>query len=104
MTRDRSLDASEAFADPVGYETWFETSLGALVGDLERVVLQRSLGGMTGGIVVDVGAGTGHFTRLLARSCHVVAVGPSKAMLGEARRLDTGLAMSHCVGVVPSGI
>ncbi len=59
--------------------------MGAFVDHLERWALARILADTRPGVVADVGAGTGHFTRLLADRHRVVAVEPSRAMLDEGR-------------------
>lgn len=88
----------EAFADADSYEGWFTTPLGAFVDNLERRVLERALDNTSVGVVVDVGAGTGHFTTV-AQQHQVIAVEPSVAMRTLGRRHTTGLGVQWCAGV-----
>lgn len=51
--------------------------------------------------VLDLGSGTGHFGRGLARrGCEVVGLDPSEALIEEARRIDaeTGVRIDYIVG------
>lgn len=66
MTAEPPTDAAGAFTDPFGYEAWFRTPLGAFVDGIEADALEHALADTDPGVIVDVGAGTGHFTRLRA--------------------------------------
>jgi ubiquinone/menaquinone biosynthesis C-methylase UbiE len=98
VLRGRVLD-EEAFSDPVGYEAWFSTPLGAFVDDLDRGALGRVLEGSDPGVVVDVGAGTGHFVGMVAQRHRVIAVEPSEAMRTEGRLRTAGSTVRWCAGV-----
>jgi SAM-dependent methyltransferase len=73
-----------------GYESWYETAEGARADALERAALRRLLEGFSGArSVLEVGCGTGHFTRWL-RDAGWAATGLdlSAPMLSEARALN----------------
>ncbi len=91
--------AEAAFQDPVGYEAWFSTPMGTFVDDLERGALRRVLGDSEPGVVVDVGAGTGHFAGMVANRHRVIAVEPSETMRGEGRLRTAGSTVRWCAGV-----
>jgi SAM-dependent methyltransferase len=77
-----------------GYEAWYETPLGAFVIDEEVAALRRSLRQEGAESVVEIGAGTGHVSRILrAWGYRVAAVEPSPAMRaeGRARSAETGI-------------
>lgn len=85
------------FADPeftAGYETWYET-VGRRADRLEKALLARLLDRFPGACnILEVGCGTGHFSRWMAsRGLHVVGLDSSPAMLTEAQRLGT----PHCL-------
>jgi SAM-dependent methyltransferase len=71
-----------------GYEAWYATPRGRRADLAERALLARLLAPFTGAqSVLEVGCGTGHFTRWLAgRLPHVVGLDRAPAMLAEGRR------------------
>ena len=73
-----------------GYERWYETT-GRRADRLEKVLLGRLLGRLPGTReVLEVGCGTGHFTRwMTSRGLQVVGLDLSRPMLREAGRLGT---------------
>jgi len=82
------------FTDPesvLGYERWYET-VGRRADRLEKRLLRVLLGRFPNAHeVLEVGCGTGHFTRwMTARGFRAVGVDISAAMLAEAKRLKTG--------------
>jgi SAM-dependent methyltransferase len=82
--------ASLALFDPfaAAYEEWFATRLGAFVDRRERELLLRLLCLQPGERVLEVGSGTGHFTRVMARSgARCVGIDPSAEMLRVAAEL-----------------
>jgi len=72
------------------YEAWYETSKGHRADELEKVVLGWLLQGFSGsGSVLELGCGTGHFTRWLSdEGLAAVGLDLSAAMLAEAQALD----------------
>jgi SAM-dependent methyltransferase len=78
--------------DPAGYEAWYATPRGRRADLAERALLQRLLAPFaTARSALEVGCGTGHFTRWLrGRLAGVVGLDRAPAMLAEARRRDPG--------------
>lgn len=69
------------------YDAWYQTPRGRWIGDAEWSLLQAMLRPDADGTALDVGCGTGHFTRRLARclSGRVVGIDPDEAALQFAR-------------------
>ena len=66
------------------YETWYSTALGAYVVEREQEAVLEAVSGEAGRLL-DVGAGTGWWSRVLAgRGFAVTALEPSPAMRGVA--------------------
>jgi ubiquinone/menaquinone biosynthesis C-methylase UbiE len=85
------------FTDPglaAGYERWYET-VGRRADRLEKRLLQKLLDRFPDAHeVLEVGCGTGHFTRwMTSLGLRVVGLDVSPAMLAEARRLKTGICI-----------
>jgi SAM-dependent methyltransferase len=78
-----------------GYEQWYATRRGRRADRAERALLARLLAPFTGAqSALEVGCGTGHFTRWLAdRLPRVVGLDRAPAMLAEARRHDPRLRL-----------
>jgi ubiquinone/menaquinone biosynthesis C-methylase UbiE len=81
------------FTDPTmvaGYEAWYETS-GRRADRLEKALLKRLLAGFSRArTLLEVGCGTGHFTRWFGeRSLQVMGLDLSSPMLAEAVRLGS---------------
>lgn len=78
-----------------GYEAWYTTPRGRRADLAERALLARLLAPFTGvQSALEVGCGTGHFTRWLAeRLPRVVGLDRAPAMLAEARRHDPRLRL-----------
>lgn len=72
------------------YEAWYQTPSGSEADVLEKTALERLLQGFsTAETVLEVGAGTGHFTRWLrSQGFNAVGLDKSNAMLAEARKAD----------------
>jgi len=68
--------------DAAAYDAWYETARGRWIGDTEYRLLQRTLAPATGDSLLDVGCGSGHFTRRFAQdNLRVTGVDPDAAML-----------------------
>jgi ubiquinone/menaquinone biosynthesis C-methylase UbiE len=83
--------------DPAGYDAWYGTPRGQRADRAERALLNRLLAPFsTARSALEVGCGTGHFTRWLAGSLPRVA-GLDRAwpMLVEAQRRHPGLSLIH---------
>jgi SAM-dependent methyltransferase len=81
--------------DAAGYEDWYATPQGRRADQAERALLDRFLAPFAGAQhALEVGCGTGHFTRWLAgRIPHVVGLDRAPAMLAEARRRSPRLRL-----------
>ena len=85
------MSASNPFADPAlvaHYEAWYHTS-GGRADRLEKALLGRLLTGFPQArTLLEVGCGTGHFSRWFAeQGDQVVGLDLSRPMLAEAARL-----------------
>jgi len=71
---------------PADYEAWYNTPRGRWIGETEYALASRLLSARTGGSLLDVGCGTGWFTRRAAAD-DLVATGldPNPAWLDFAR-------------------
>jgi len=76
-----------------GYEAWYATPRGRRADAAERALLEYLLGSFAGSRrALEVGCGTGHFTRWLAGQLPcVVGLDRAPAMLAEARRTSPHL-------------
>jgi ubiquinone/menaquinone biosynthesis C-methylase UbiE len=95
------------FTDPgsvVGYEQWYGT-VGRRADRLEKRLLQVLLDRFPNADdVLEVGCGTGHFTRwMTSRGFRVVGLDISDAMLAEAKRLKTGTCIQGDALGLPFG-
>ena len=72
---DTGVEAFTAAASV--YEAWFASPLGAFVDELEKQALARTLQGVGGASVLEIGAGTGHMSAwLTGRGYQVLSVEP----------------------------
>ncbi len=79
---------------PEDYEAWYATGRGQWIGELEFRLIRDLLGAREGERVLDVGCGTGWFTRRFSRSgeLQVMGVDQDRNVLGLARRRDPSAA------------
>jgi SAM-dependent methyltransferase len=77
---------------PEDYEAWYDTPRGRWIGAIEYELLAAMLRPAPGSALLDVGCGTGHFTRLFAGVGGTLAVGldPNEAWLSYARAHSVG--------------
>jgi len=83
-----------------GYEAWYSTPEGQRADRLEKVLLARLLDTLPRiHLALEVGCGTGHFTRWLAtEGMRVVGLDISPAMLAQAQRLTITDDCSYLLG------
>ena len=76
--------------NPGDYDAWYDTPRGRWIGETEHELLLRLLEPRSGDRVVDVGCGTGWFTRRLAAlpGLHVTGVDVDAEWLAFARSRD----------------
>ncbi len=101
---------------PEEYDTWYRTPRGSWIGETEYRLLRETLAAPPGASVLDVGCGTGYFTRCLANSgfeatgvdasagmvdyARTHAIGPERYMVGDARRLPfPDRSFDFCVAI-----
>jgi ubiquinone/menaquinone biosynthesis C-methylase UbiE len=90
----RTVNAARwmAFDDRIAahYEAWYDAPEGQRVDALEKASLRRLLDGFAGArSVLELGAGTGHFTRWLSgQGLAAVGLDLAAAMLTQAQKLD----------------
>lgn len=71
--------------DPVTYDAWYKTPRGKWIGNLEFDLLMRMLQPTAGASLLDVGSGTGYFSRRFAAAgLTVTAIDPDPAMADYA--------------------
>lgn len=72
---------------PDAYEAWYESPRGRWISDTEYALLKSLLRPTPDGSLLDIGCGTGHFTRLFARDTRgaVVGLDPDGEALAYAR-------------------
>ena len=74
--------------NPIEYEAWYETARGNWIAGREFDLMMRQLAPPAGGTLLDVGCGTGHFSRRFAAAgLRVTGLDPDSAMLEYARGL-----------------
>lgn len=73
--------------DAAAYDAWYETSRGRWIGGRETALILDALQPQAGESLLDVGCGTGHFTRALASAVSgpIVGVDISADWLAHAR-------------------
>lgn len=76
----------KGITDPATYEAWYHTPRGRWIGDREFILMQSLLRTRKGGSLLDVGCGTGYFSRRFARlGLSVTGIDTDSAVLKFAR-------------------
>lgn len=84
------LAAAPRAVTPEQYDRWYDTPRGCWIGDVEWAVLRSALELRAGESLLDVGCGTGHFTRrAAAEGAQVVGLDIDERALEFARRHST---------------
>jgi len=85
--------------DAGAYDAWYDTPRGAWIGDIEFWLLRRQLQPEAGERLLDVGCGTGYFTRRFADQCRLCVVGIDRDLRWLAFARDRGgRAERYCLG------
>lgn len=80
------------------YEAWYQTSRGRRYDVLEKGLIEESLGPARGRQLLDIGCGTGHFTRWFRElGWQVWGLDLERKMLSQARQLS-GNDIVYCWG------
>jgi len=78
--------------NPSEYEAWYETARGSWIAGREFDLMMRLLEPPVGSTLLDIGCGTGHFSRRFAAAgLRVTGLDPDPAMLEYARNLGGGV-------------
>ena len=85
--------------DPAVYDRWYQTARGHWIGEREAELLLEGLTPRPGESLLDVGCGTGHFTRAMAERLDgpVSGVDLDPARVEYARAHDAG-SVSYAIG------
>lgn len=72
--------------DPAAYEAWYHSRRGAWIGNIELALMLELMQPSDGATLLDVGSGTGYFSRRFAATgLRVIGIEPNVAMLHYAR-------------------
>lgn len=78
--------------DPAEYEAWYHTPRGAWIGEVEFGLMHRMLRPRAGTTLLDVGSGTGYFSRRFAAAgLAVTGLDPDPAVIHYAHGLGGGV-------------
>ncbi len=78
--------------NPGDYEAWYETARGSWIAGREFDLMMRLMNPPAGATLLDIGCGTGHFSRRFAAAgLRVAGLDPDLAMLDHARGLGGGV-------------
>jgi SAM-dependent methyltransferase len=71
--------------DPAAYNAWYDSRRGAWIGNTEFALLMKTLRPSPGATLLDVGCGTGYFSRRFSDAgLRITGVDPDEAMLSYA--------------------
>lgn len=73
---------------PEAYEAWYDSPRGQWIGSVECALLESMLKPEPGSSLLDIGCGTGHFTRLFAKDIRgrVIGLDPNEDWLTYAHK------------------
>lgn len=87
--------------NPNEYEAWYQTARGSWIAGREFGLMMRLMNPPTGATLLDIGCGTGHFSRRFAAAgLRVTGLDPDAAMLDYARELGGGVDYLRGTGTV----
>ena len=87
-----SIVRSGSILDPVAYEAWYETPRGQWIGEREFILLQHLLKPEADASLLDVGCGTGHFSRRFAQHGQsVTGIDPDPKVIDFAKEQNGGI-------------
>jgi len=85
-TAAMGLAAMAKTMEPARYEAWYYTPRGSWIGERESTLLLALMRPLAGQTLLDVGCGTGYFSRRFAAAgLSVTGIDPDRAMIGYAR-------------------
>lgn len=77
---------------PAEYDNWYRTPRGQWISDQEFALMMKLLRPTVGSTLLDVGCGSGHFSRRFRQAgLTVTGLDPEAEMLAYARRQSTGI-------------
>jgi len=86
-------------AEPAAYDAWYDTPRGRWIGECEFDLLLHLLQPAQGASLLDVGCGTGYFSRRFAAAgLRVTGIDPDRAAIGFAREQAAAAAISYLAG------
>ena len=101
------MESTSLFGERIAvhYEQWYATGKGAYFDEVEKRMLRTALSEVKNGSLLEVGCGTGHFTRFFAKlGFDAVGIDISAPMLERARGLGSSAdyikADAHCLPFV----
>jgi SAM-dependent methyltransferase len=81
---------------PSAYEAWYHTPRGSWIGNVEFQLMTQLLRPASGATLLDVGSGTGYFSRRFATAgLRVTGVDPDQSMTDYAHRLDSAVTYTE---------
>lgn len=84
---------------PAAYDAWYATPRGRWIGDQEFILLARLLNARPGETLLDVGCGTGYFTRRFAREAGLKVTGvdidPDMIAFAKTQATDIEFALGN---------
>ena len=86
------ISPAMGITDPSKYEAWYQTRRGRWIAHVEFGLLRRMIDPKAGTSVLDIGCGTGHFSRMFAEGgCRVTGIDTDLAALDFAEKQGGGV-------------